>query len=148
MDDGSSQFHRFAGYFLPYPSQAFDGLVSTINDENMLNWIYIDPKTHEIKYGVREQAEQGLPGPMGLESKTAMAIENPGENFKAEIEDAKGIAVERRFTFNGWEGFALVEESQDVWALYFDKDDDGLKGKVEGKRVTEVELCRQPLALK
>ena len=138
MDDGSGRFHRFAGYFLPYPGQGYDGLVSTINSDNMLNWIYVDAATHEVKYGVREDSEKNLPGPMGLVSRTAVA-EDDGKG--------EGAAVERRFVFNGWEGFALVEESKDVWALYFDKDDDGLRGKVEGKRVMEVELCRQPLAL-
>jgi hypothetical protein len=41
-----------------------------------------------------------------------------------------------------WKGFAAVEEEDDNWALYFDKDKDNLKEKVQGKRVTEVELIR------
>jgi hypothetical protein len=46
-------------------------------------------------------------------------------------------------TFDGWEGFLAVQEERDVWALYFDVEDDGLKGKVEGKRMLEVELARK-----
>ena len=105
----------------------------------MLNWIYVDRDTHEAKYGVREEAERHLTGPMGLVNRTAMKAVGP-----AQPDDS---AVEHRYTFNGWEGFVLVEEVENAWALYFDLDDDGLKGKVEGKRVTEVELCRQPMAL-
>ena len=139
MADDSEPFHRFAGYFLEYPDQGYDGLVSTINSENMLNWLYVDTETYEIRYGVREEAEKNLPGPMGLTTRTALS--EIGEAGK----EKEAPTVERRYIFDGWEGFALVEEKNDVWALYFDKDDDGLKGKVRGKRVTEVELCRVPL---
>ena len=136
MDDDSQRFHRFAGYFLPYPGRGYDGLVSTINSENMLNWIYVDAETYEVKYGVREEAEKNLPGPWGIVSRTALS-----EIRKAE----GGASVESRLGLRGWVGFVLVEEKKDAWALYFDMDDDGLKGKMEGKRVTEVELCRVPL---
>ena len=40
--------------------------------------------------------------------------------------------IDRRMTFQGWEGFIAVKEGTGVWALYFDVDDDGLKGKVTG----------------
>jgi hypothetical protein len=47
-------------------------------------------------------------------------------------------------TLEGWEGFVVVEEQPGSWALYFDRDDDGLKGKVgAGVRVLEVELWRR-----
>lgn len=42
----------------------------------------------------------------------------------------------------GWEGFCAVKEG-DFWALYFDREGDGLEGKVEsGTPVVEVELLR------
>jgi len=46
-------------------------------------------------------------------------------------------------TFDGWEGFMVVQEEKNVWALYFDVEDDGLKGKAKGKRMLEVELARK-----
>ncbi|PHH90548.1 hypothetical protein CDD83_3353 [Cordyceps sp. RAO-2017] len=47
-------------------------------------------------------------------------------------------------TLEGWEGFVAVEEFPGIWALYFDRDDDGLVGKVPmGTRVLEVELTRR-----
>ena len=36
-----------------------------------------------------------------------------------------------------------VQEGVDEWALYFDVDDDGLRHKVKGKRIVEVELSRR-----
>ena len=87
----------------------------------MLNWIYIDSSTYEVKYGVRAEADKHLAGPIGIMS----------------LPDG-----EMRVTCKEWEGFSAVEEEPDSWALYFDKDSDCLKGKVEGKKITEVELIR------
>ena len=58
--------HPFTGYYLPYPEKDFDGVVSTTNKMNMLNWIYIDTSTYEIKYGVRAEADKHITGPMGI----------------------------------------------------------------------------------
>lgn len=115
------QDHPFTGYFLPYPERDFDGVVTTIDKQNMLNWIYIDPSTYEVKYGVRAVSDKNLTGPMNMASTQA---------------------GETRLAFLGWEGFCAVEEEPDRWALYFDKENNGLKGKVHGKKITEVELIR------
>jgi hypothetical protein len=51
-------------------------------------------------------------------------------------------------TFDGWEGFIVVEETEGVWALYFDVDDDGLETKVGlDKRIMEIELTRRELRM-
>lgn len=47
--------------------------------------------------------------------------------------------------FEGWEGFLAVEEKAGTWALYFDREDDGLKGKVFKKRTVEVELSKKEM---
>ncbi|KAI0827801.1 hypothetical protein F5Y06DRAFT_291072 [Hypoxylon sp. FL0890] len=113
--------HPFAGYYLPYPDKPYEGLVSTISDDPpMLNWIYVDKDTYEVKYGVRAEAQPHITGP-----------------FDCTRQD-------RRMTLEGWEGFAAVEEYPGIWALYFDRDDDGLVTKVPmGTRVLEVELTRR-----
>lgn len=86
----------------------------------MLNWIYIDKNTYEVKYGLRVDAQEHLTGP-----------------FDCTRQD-------RRMTMEGWEGFVAVEAYPGVWALYFDRDDDGLATKVPmGTRVLEVELTRR-----
>ncbi|KAF2088741.1 hypothetical protein K490DRAFT_72468 [Saccharata proteae CBS 121410] len=112
--------HPFAGYFLPYPDTKYEGLVSTItNVAPILNWIYVDKDTYEIKYNVRAEAQPHLTGP-----------------FDCTRQD-------RRLTFESWEGFVAVEELPAVWALYFDRDDNGLRGKVpRGTRVLEITLTR------
>ncbi|KAK1752593.1 hypothetical protein QBC47DRAFT_388941 [Echria macrotheca] len=120
----SSAGHPFAGYFLPFPDQDWgrqgEGLVSTIADEPpQLNWIYVDEETYEVKYGLRVDAEGHLVGPWDC------------------------TRIEKRITLEGWEGFTAVEEEPRSWALYFDRDDDGLQGKAVGKRILEVELTRK-----
>ncbi|KAH9890179.1 hypothetical protein F4778DRAFT_752888 [Xylariomycetidae sp. FL2044] len=117
----SNTGYPFAGYFLPYPDSSYEGVVSTISDDPpMLNWIYVDKDTYELKYGVRANAQENITGP-----------------FDCTRQD-------RRMTLEGWEGFVAVEEFPGTWALYFDKDDDGLVTKVPmGTRVLEVELIRR-----
>jgi hypothetical protein len=120
-EDGSPLGHPYAGYYLPYPDTKYEGLVTTITDvAPIMNWVYIDKDTHEVRYGVRADAQPNLTGP-----------------FDCTRQD-------RRVTFDGWEGFCAVEQAPGLWGLYFDRDDDGLKGKVEpGKRVLEIELSRK-----
>ncbi|KIX07812.1 uncharacterized protein Z518_02466 [Rhinocladiella mackenziei CBS 650.93] len=114
-------YHPFTAYFLPYPEKSYDGLVTTVNDENFLNWVYIESSTHRVKHGIRAEAEPQLTGPMGL------VFSRDGE---------------KRLSFEGWEGFVVVEEEPGQWALYFDRDDNGLGDKAHGKPVIEVELIR------
>jgi hypothetical protein len=118
--------HPFAGYYLPYPDEKFEGLVSTISDKPpVLNWIYVDTETFEVKYGVRANAQQNLHGP-----------------FDCTRQD-------RRLTFDGWEGFCAVEVKPSRWALYFDHNDNGLQGKVPiSTRILEIELSRSDKRLR
>ena len=88
---------------------------------NMLNWIYVDSSTYEVRYGVRAEADKHFVGPMAISTLQA---------------------GEMRLVYMQWEGFAAVEEEDDHWALYFDKDNNNLKEKVRGKSITEVELIR------
>lgn len=118
-----SNSHPFAGYLLPYPEKDYDGLVSTINAENMLNWVFVDKQTYQLRHGIRTDAQSQLTGPMSLTSS--------GNE-------------EWQLAFEGWEGFVAVEQ-HDGWALYFDKDDDGLSRSRKGRTVVEIELFRSPL---
>ncbi|KAI2618095.1 hypothetical protein GGR54DRAFT_648585 [Hypoxylon sp. NC1633] len=117
--------HPFAGYFLAYPDSKYSGLVSTIcDDPPIMNWIYVDRDTYEIKFGTRAWAQPNWPGP-----------------FDCSRQD-------RRLTFAGWEGFFAVKEG-DFWALYFDIDQDNLKSKVkEDTPVLEVQLLRMEMRVK
>ncbi|KAF2116334.1 hypothetical protein BDV96DRAFT_480441, partial [Lophiotrema nucula] len=119
--DGAAFGHQYAGYYLPYPESDYEGLVTTITEEApIMNWVFVDKDTHEVKYGVRANAQPNITGP-----------------FDCTRQD-------RRLTFDGWEGWCAVEEFPTLWALYFDKDDNGLLGKVaSGTRILEVELFRK-----
>jgi hypothetical protein len=119
--DESPLGHRYAGYYLPYPDTKYEGLVTTItNAAPVMNWVYVDSNSHEVRYGVRADAQPNRTGP-----------------FDCTRQD-------RRLTFEGWEGWCAVEELPGIWALYFDVDDDGLKSKVApGTRVLELELSRK-----
>jgi hypothetical protein len=116
-----SKGYSFSGYFLPYPDSEYEGLVSTISDEPpILNWIYVDKNTYEVKYGVRADAQENITGPFDCTKQ------------------------DRRLTLENWEGFCAVEELPGIWSLYYDRDDNGLKSKVPmGTRVLEVELTRR-----
>ncbi|RGP75702.1 hypothetical protein FLONG3_5679 [Fusarium longipes] len=116
-----SKGYAFSGYFLPFPDSEYEGLVTTISDDPpFLNWIYIDKNTYEVKYGVRADTEGHITGPFDCTKQ------------------------DRRMMCEGWEGFCAVEELPGIWALYYDRDDDGLRSKVAmGTRVLEVELTRR-----
>lgn len=128
--------HPFTGYFLKYHDmeqywrqQGYfkgEGMVTTISDDPpFLNWVYVDRETHEVKYGVRDQAEPQFVGPWDV------------------------TKADRRLTFQGWEGFVAVEETEGsgLWALYFDCEDDGLreKGRVgtQDLRMLALEVWRR-----
>ncbi|KAK5118431.1 hypothetical protein LTR62_002945 [Meristemomyces frigidus] len=138
-DRRNEQYHPFTGYYLPWPHGNTanewkqlgyahgEGLVTTINDENFLNWAYVDRETHEVRYGVRAEAERHKVGPWSC------------------------TKIERRLSFEGWEGFMAVqeEEGEGMWALYFDCNDDGLRrdgqpGRL-GKPILELEVWRREL---
>ncbi|GIZ42185.1 hypothetical protein CKM354_000546300 [Cercospora kikuchii] len=122
------ELHSFAGYFMPYPHNDMaqrwhesgfrkgEGMVTTISDDPpFLNWVYVDSKTHEVKYGVRADAEQHLVGPWDV------------------------TKADKRLIFEGWEGFVAVQEvdGDPLWALYFDVKDDGL---TSGNRIGNQSL--------
>ena len=124
--------HAFTGFYIMYPdddrSPAERGLVSTVSvDPPMLNWIYVDRDTLEIKYGNRTQSIQHIVGSWDW------------------TEDEEGV------TLDGWEGFAAVDEGERKdglrWALYYDRwdDDFGAGRKVGGKTRLQCSLERRIL---
>jgi hypothetical protein len=95
-----------------------------MDDPPQLNWIYVDKDTYEVKYGLKKDAQGHINGPWNV------------------------TPIDRRLTFDGWEGWIVVEETEGVWALYFDVDDDGLDTKVGlDKRIMEIELTRRELRM-
>lgn len=121
--------HPFTGFYISYPfPDEMDrmptmGLVSTISaDPPVLNWIYVDKDTLEVKYANRTDSIDHHVGPYDWTQ------EDPRDSY---------------ITFDEWEGFAAVKESDGGWALYFDKYDDGLKSRRKGRPMVELNLKRR-----
>lgn len=125
QNEAQFEFHPVTCYFLPFPNAGYDGLVTTIDAQNMLNWVCLDSETYRVTYGTRAKAEQHLTGPMGM---TLMADGGSKVNM------------------DGWDGYMAVEEENGDWALYFDKDANGLSDKIDSNRkVAQIELHREML---
>ena len=89
-----------------------------------MNWVFVHAATHELKFGPRAASEGNATGPWDCTRQ------------------------DRRLTFDGWEGFCAVREG-DFWALYFDRDGDGLRGKTGGATpVVEIGLLRVEMRVK
>ncbi|KAJ5682911.1 hypothetical protein N7462_006076 [Penicillium macrosclerotiorum] len=73
----------------------------------LLNWIYADTETHELKYGNRSQSVEHIVGPWDW------------------TEDEKVITLEEKHSF------VAVEEEEGEWALYYDRDGDELAAVLE-----------------
>ncbi|MCJ1248109.1 hypothetical protein MMC30_005324 [Trapelia coarctata] len=132
----SPPFHPFRGFYIAYPDEerpqpAPLGLVSTISDDPpVLNWIYVDTATFELKYGNRTQSRPHWVGSWRW-------TEEEGE------EEPGGL------TLDGEERFVVVEPGGKGgrWEVRWDKGDDLLKGVegvegVEGRKVLRVSLER------
>lgn len=121
--------HPFTGFYIAYPDDNRPytrGLVSTISvDPPMLNWVYIDKDTLELKYASRSGS-----------------IAHHVGSYDWTSEDSSNSCI----TFDDWEGFLAVEEKSGGWALYFDLNDDGLKAHKKGRRTAEVSLVRRVIS--
>ncbi|KAL2211663.1 hypothetical protein CC79DRAFT_1267393 [Sarocladium strictum] len=115
--------HPFEGYFLPYPDARYSGLVSSItNEAPIMNWIYVDRETYQIKFGNRMSSEGNFTGPWDCTRQ------------------------DRRLVFGGWEGFCAVYENG-LWGLHFDVDGDHLKSKLgeDTYVILDIDLVRREL---
>lgn len=126
----SSKGHTFEGFYISYPDPDRPqppplGLVSSIpSDPPTLNWIYVDKRTRELKYGNRTQSRAHIVGSWGWD---AGEEGGPGGLTLDEVEGA--VAV----------------ESEDGWEVRWE-DENGEIG-VEGKKKLTVSLERKMLDL-
>ncbi|KXS17464.1 hypothetical protein M427DRAFT_30295 [Gonapodya prolifera JEL478] len=130
VDESHHRFpdgHPFAGFYVDYPFRGEPpppiGLVSTISvDPPKLNWIYVDGATLEVKYGNKTQTLSNA------------------ENI---ITPWDWTSDGSRVTLEGWEGFVALEETPGCWVLCYDKDEDHMSTRREGRAVMECFLIRQ-----
>jgi hypothetical protein len=90
----------------------------------LLNWIYADVNTHEMKYGNRSQSVTHIVGPWDW------------------TEDERVLSLEESTRF------VAVEEDEGEWALYFDGDGDDCEAILEeqgklDKAFVPVKLVRR-----
>lgn len=123
--------HSFEGFYIEYPDPERPrplplGLVSTISkDPPMLNWIYVDKDTREVKYGNRTQSRAHVVGSWGWDA--------------GEEGGAGGLTLE------GKEG-AVAVEANDGWELRWEDNDGHIN--VEGGPKLTVSLDRKMLVQK
>jgi len=142
--DGSAPPHPFTGFYLPFPTEdlphrpipapAILGLVSTIppdlsnpkqrRKKPKLNWIYADKETRELKYGPRDDALEHMIGPWDWTEDDEQGLTLCGEECLVAVEEEGG-------------GMG--------WAVYWDREDDRLKGfgLAKEKRVLRCSLERR-----
>jgi len=127
----------FQGFYIGYPDPDRHpeelGLVSQVEaDPPLLNWIYIDTKTQEVKHGNKTASREHRVGNFGYE--------NGGE----EGDDAEPGGL----VFEGEEKFVAVSPRQGDregrWEVWWDENDDRLKGikEVQGRMVFSISLER------
>ncbi|KAL2853379.1 VPS28-domain-containing protein [Aspergillus pseudoustus] len=115
-----AEAHAGQAFYIDYPEPDHMkhlkrglGLVTTIQDNPpMLNWIYADKETHEVKYGNRTQSCEHIPGPWDWreDDETTITLERPSR------------------------GFYAVKEEDGSWAVYFDRDRDELRWVMKAAR--------------
>ena len=121
--------HPFEGFYIEYPDPERPqplplGLVSTISkDPPMLNWIYVDKNTREVRYGNRTQSRAHVVGSWSWDA--------------GEEGGAGGLNLE------GKEG-AVAVEADDGWEIRWE-DEDGNIRNVEGRARLTVSLERKML---
>lgn len=90
----------------------------------LLNWIYADKDTHELRYGNRSQSVEHIVGPWDW------------------TEDEKVILLEEK------DAFFAVEEEEGEWALYYDREGDELARVLEEKGMIDNAFVPVSLARK
>ena len=110
----------FKGFYLNFPSESHHrGLVSlTSANPPAMGWLYADKTTLELKYGNRSASVDNIFGPWDW------------------TPDEEGVTLE------GKEAFVAVEEGEGVWAVYFDRGEDGA-GLPPGKRILPISVERK-----
>ena len=121
--------HLFEGFYIAYPDPdrpqpAPLGLVSTISNEPpILNWIYVDKKTRELKYGNRTQSREHLVGSWGWDA--------------SDEADPGGLILERD------EAAIAVRTPDNFWEIRW-ADENGTV-RATGREMVEVSLERSIL---
>ena len=137
------RLHRFEGFYIEYPDDerpppAPMGLVTKVTDDPpLMNWIYVDRFTSELKHGNRTESRSHRVGDWGNTNQDSDGEEGDDDD------DPGGIDFDKDERF-----VAVQPEPGDLegrWEVYWDHNDDRLGDgqEVEGRRVLRVSLERK-----
>ena len=133
--------YPFEGFYIEYPDDERPkppplGLVTKVADDPpLMNWIYIDRDTSEIRHGNRTASRPHRVGEWGFS--------NDDEADFDDDEDPGGVE------FDGEEKFVAVEpaagDTEGRWEVWWDQHDDHLRGKpnIKGRKVFGISLERR-----
>ena len=134
-------FFPFEGFYIAYPDDqrpmpAPMGIVTKISeDPPMMNWIYVDLDTSQVKHGNRTESRPHRVGDWGY-------TDDDEEEGKADDDDPGGVE------FNGEEKFVAVKprdgDGRGLWEVWWDEHDDKLNSlpAVAGRLVLRISLER------
>jgi hypothetical protein len=100
----------------------------------MLNWIYADRDTYELRYGNRTASIQHIVGEWDWTADESCVMLDGWEGFVT-VDESSGMSEEE------WEQTEFGREGL-RWAIYFDYEDNGLKGKRGKRNMFEIVLHR------
>jgi len=116
------------------------GLVSQVQDDPpLLNWLYVDRETMELRYGNRSASRDHLVGPWDWTDDRPDGMTDESDDYDPAVaEHHRGLTLE------GHELFVAVEDPDSgEWQVYFDRADNGLEGFVApGRKRLEISLER------
>ncbi|KAI9714560.1 MAG: hypothetical protein M1812_006365 [Candelaria pacifica] len=165
--------HLLSAFYIAYPpldpstpSSPIRGLVSTIShNPPMLNWIYADTNTGEMKFGNRTQSRDHLFGSWdwtvpdlegvllgGREGWLGVEEEEEEGEGEGEVDGEEGGEGGEGDEVGDKEGKERGERKEKekkkrkVWAVYFDHNSDrlkSLKNARSGRRILEISLERK-----
>ena len=135
------RLHRFEGFYIAYPDDERPsppmGLVTRVEDDPpLMNWLYVDRFTSEIRHGNRTASRSHRVGDWGNTNQDS------GGEEASDAEDAGGVDLD------GMENFVAVQpppgDTEGRWEVFWDQEDDKLgDGKeVDGRRVLRISLER------
>ena len=137
----AESLHPFEGFYIEYPDEERPkppplGLVTKVTDNPpLMNWIYIDRETSEIRHGNRTVSRPHRVGDWGWS--------NDDEADFNDNEDPGGVE------FDGEEKFVAVEpeagDTEGRWEVWWDEHDDHLRDRpeVQERKVFGISLERK-----
>jgi hypothetical protein len=118
-----------------FPPNNTSGLVTISGEESpTLRWVFLDAKTHELRWGGRPDSEGHVCGPFDWSKDETYMTLDGWEGWLA-------VRLPEDDTQDGTNQELGIDDGREVWRLYFDQNDDGAD-LPPGAQGVEVRLKR------